>query len=173
MTVDNRKRTVFRLFLKNNTDRAIDTYLSAYYDLILMHKSAEHFEMKWYRKCETTGFGFISSSTEYLSRTSCLHHFATIERRADKSAGRIYSTTSPSSFRGAQHLPLQSAVSLSEGRIDNEKQVTTFSESSVAADIAPVTLPGGGSVTFLYNHVLAGQGRAPLLPRQRIFGRLP
>ena len=162
VTVDNKKRTVFRLFLKNNTDRALDTYLSAYYDLILMHKSAEHFEMKWYRKCETADFGFISSSTEYLSRTSCLHHFAAIERRADKSAVRIYSTTSPSAFRGAQHLPLQSAISLSVGRIDDERQVTTFSESSVAADMSPLTLPGGGSVTFDYI-ITYSQDRGTLL----------
>lgn len=147
--VDGNKRVIFEVFVKNASESVKNTYLSAYYDLILLHKNFEYIETKWYRENHKTDFGFLTETTEYLSRTACLNHYAAIECRAQKGA-KIYSTASPTNFRGAQHLPLAAANSLKTGKIENEKSVTAFSECAVSAFMLPVTLKSGESASVKY-----------------------
>lgn len=150
--VDGNKRVNFEVFVKNNGKKTKNTYISAYYDLILLHKNFEYIETKWYRENNITDFGFLTETTEYLNRTTCLNHYATIERRAGEGAGKtkVYSTCSPANFRGAQHLPLASACSLKTGKIENGKRVTAFSEGAVSADVMPLTLNAGESASVKY-----------------------
>ena len=151
--VDGNKRATFEIFIKNNSNCEKNTYISAYYDLILLHKNFEYIETKWYRENRKTDFGFFTETTEYLSRTACLNHYAAIERRADfaeNSTAKIYSTTSPTGFRGFQHLPLCAADSLIKGKIENEKSVTCFSEAAVSADVINLTLKSGECASVKY-----------------------
>lgn len=146
--VDENKRVRFELYLKNTGDKAVKTYLSAYYDLLLRHSLFEGFEDKWYRLGKATSDGYDISTVEYYSNTNVYNNRVKITRDYN---GKAYSTTSPTNFKGGQHKSLPSAVSLLTGVIENPKVVTTFTESAVPADVLPTELKAGESVTADYS----------------------
>ncbi|MGN1053637.1 MAG: GH36-type glycosyl hydrolase domain-containing protein [Candidatus Scatosoma sp.] len=145
--VDEYKRIRFDLYLENESGKAKETYFSAYFDLLLLHKLFEDIETKWYRTVEKDRDGFLVSVTEYLDRTTCLYHFASIKRNYDR---KVFSTTSPTEFKGGQSVCLSSAKSLRTGETDGMKSVTNFNEPAVSADVSPLCLKSGESARCSY-----------------------
>lgn len=145
--VDASKRVRFELYLENNSAEPIETYLSAYFDLILLNKLFEDIETKWYRTVEVKDDGFLTSVTEYLDRTTCLYHYASLKREY---CGVVGSTTSPTEFKGRQSACLSAAKSLAVGSLSGVKRVTNFNEPAISADLAPFTLNSGESKSCSY-----------------------
>lgn len=146
--MDDNKKVRFDVYLENESGSEKETYLSAYFDLLLLHKLFEDIETKWYRKGEKTADGFKVSVTEYIDRMTCLYHYAAIKRSCDK---EVFSTTSPLEFKGSQSIGLPGAAALKNGKIVSKKNVTYFNEPSVCADLVPVTLKSGESVACSYS----------------------
>lgn len=147
LCVDGNKSVRIDVSLFNKSGKAVKTYLSSYIDLYLRHGSVRDIETKWYKSCKATKYGFVFSVTEYMSRTSCMQHYAAVLREYN---GKVQSTTSSVGFKGAGSNQLYAAQSLFEGKITLIKEYTEFTENAVAADLLPLELKSGESVSVAY-----------------------
>lgn len=150
--VDDERNIRFTLYVENITDKAVETYLSAYFNCMLSHSNYEYIETKWYRSSEATENGFRLSVTEYLDRYTCLEHKAYIARDCTKEA---FSTTSHTDFCGGMHNQLCCSTALQAGRFEQNKKYTEFTDTAIAGDIVPLTLNGGENACVSYTLTLA------------------
>ena len=137
MTIDGNKNVRMDVFLQNTGSVACKTYISAYMNCLLSHAGFAGFENKWYHSCKCVDDGFVFQTTEYLSRTTCMEHFAKIKRTYD---GEVFSTTSMSDYKGGMANQLMSSVPLFTGEFKKNKGYTTFTETSIAGDMIPFVL---------------------------------
>lgn len=147
LSVDSNKNVLIKIELHNKSDRAVKTYLSAYLNLYLRHGSTQNIETKWYKSCRAIEDGFLFVTSEYPSRNVQMRHFAKVRRDY---SGEVHCTTSSVGFKGAQSNQLYAAESLFLGEIVQEKNYTEFTENAVAADLLPLTLKAGESVSLAY-----------------------
>ena len=134
-----KKQVVFTVFVENVSGGKIETYSSAYFDLMLSHALCENIETKWYRRCNYKENEFDFSVTEYLSRTSCFEHTATIKR--ETSGYKSFNTTSRAQYRGGENEQITVSSALINGKFDGgDKTHTEFTDTAIAGDIIPLTL---------------------------------
>lgn len=138
-SVTDKKQVVFTVFVENVSGGKIETYSSAYFDLMLSHALCENIETKWYRRCNYKENEFDFSVTEYLSRTSCFEHTATIKR--ETSGYKSFNTTSRAQYRGGENEQITVSSALINGKFDGgDKAHTEFTDTAIAGDIIPLTL---------------------------------
>lgn len=155
MFVDSTKAVRFTLYAENEGEKDIETYLSAYFNCLLSHASCENIETKWYRTVKATEDGFAFSVTEYVNRTTCFVHKATIVR---DSAIKPHTTTSHTDFCGGMHNQLCCSTALQNGRFEQNARYTEFTDTAVAGDIIPLTLKKGESFAASYSFTLTESG---------------
>ena len=138
-SVTDKKQVVFTVFVENVSGGKIETYSSAYFDLMLSHALCENIETKWYRRCNYKENEFDFSVTEYLSRTSCFEHTATIKR--ETSGYKSFNITSRAQYRGGENEQITVSSALINGKFDGgDKAHTEFTDTAIAGDIIPLTL---------------------------------
>lgn len=153
--VTDRKEVKFRFSAENVSDRAAEIYTSAYFDLMLSHAPCENIETKWYRRCRYDNDVFDFSVTEYISRTSCFEHTASIKR--EMSGYKSFNTTSRAQYHGGQNEQITVSSALINGKFEgNDKTYTEFTDTAVAGDIIPVKLGGGESFSVGYSLTVNG-----------------
>ncbi len=145
--VDKNKNIRFTVYTENRSDDDIETYVSAYFNLMLSHLVHEYPETKWYKKCKALKDGFVFEVTEYMDRTNCLLHHAEIVRDWE---GEVYSTTSHSDFCGSMNGQICCSKALQNGVFEHCKDYTAFTETAVAGDIIPLTLKSGQCFSVSY-----------------------
>ncbi len=146
--MDENKNLKFSTFIKNSGENSVKTYVSAYFNLFLGHSNYEYIETKWYRKNTALKDGFLTEVTEYLSRTSCLKHYAFVKRSSVKE--KVLSTTSKTNFNGGMQNQINCSTSLQNGKFEKEVLYTEFTDTAISGDIIPVTLKGGESFSVSY-----------------------
>lgn len=147
LSVDGNKNVLIKVELQNKSNQAVQTYLSVYMNLYLRHGSTQNIETKWYKSCRVDADGFTFSTSEYPNRNVCMRHYAKIKRDYH---GQVHCTTSSVGFKGTQYNQLYAADSLFSGKIVQEKNYTEFTENAVAADMLPLELKAGESVSLAY-----------------------
>ena len=138
--VDTQKRICFSSYIENVSDKAQETYLSAYFNPFMRHAEAEDFETKWYKSCVRTEYGFKFKVTEYLSRESCLTHYAELKM---SDADGTKTTTSRFEFTGGMNESLNCSHPLQTGDFEKEKEYTEFTDMAVAGSIRALNLKSG------------------------------
>lgn len=146
--VDGEKNLRFTIGVENNGSEKIETYISAYFNLMLSHAPCENIETKWYRKSKASDNGFEISVTEYLNRNSCFTHRAEIKR--EKCSHGVTSTTSHTDFCGGMHNQLCCSESLRKGFFKEKKQYTEFTDTAIAGDIVSLELSAGDYAEISY-----------------------
>ena len=155
MFVDREKNVRFTVYTENLTDKAVETYVSAYFDPMMFHLDHEYPETKWYKSCKATEKGFLFETTEYMDRTKCLLHRAEIVR---DHVGKVYSTTSHAEFCGSMTCQICCSDALQRGSFERCKAYTVFTETAIAGDIIPLTIEGKGSFVLSYTLSLGDDG---------------
>ena len=146
--VDMKKNVRFTIGVENDGNERMETYISAYFNLMLSHAPCENIETKWYRKSKVNDCGFEIEVTEYLNRTSCFTHRAEIKR--EKCAYDVMSTTSHTDFCGGMHNQLCCSESLKQGFFREKKQYTEFTDTAIAGDILSLKLSAGEYAEISY-----------------------
>lgn len=154
-TVNDKKQVVFSLSAENVSGKTVETYTSAYFDLMLSHALTENIETKWYRRCRYGENTFDFSVTEYLNRTSCFEHTASIKR--ETGGYKTINTTSRAQYQGGENDWLASSSALVDGKFDGEeKTYTEFTDTAIAGDMIPLTLGKGESAEISYTLTVNG-----------------
>ena len=151
--VDDEKRICFSTYLENVSQKAVESYLSAYFNPFMRHAEAEDFETKWYKSCTRTENGFAFKVTEYISRESCLTHYAAL---CVNGADGAQTTTSRFEFTGGMNECLNCAGALFTGELEREKAYTGFTDMAIAATLRRVTLQPGEGVREDYLFAVSG-----------------
>ena len=138
--VSNDKKVRFSFSVENISDKPLEIYTSAYFDLMLSHAPCENIETKWYRRAKYGENKFDFSVTEYINRTQSYEHSATLER--EKCGYKSFNTTSRSDYRGGA-AQLCNAEALFNGEFEDGVFSTEFTDTAIAGDIIPVTLSAG------------------------------
>lgn len=152
LSVDGNKNVIVNVELHNKSGKEMQTYLAAYMNLYLRHGSTQDIETKWYKSCRKDADGFTFVTGEYPNRNVCMQHYAKVRRTY---SGQVRCTTSSVGFKGAQSNQLYASESLFAGKIAQEKKYTAFTENAVAADLLPLELKAGESVTLSYTIAVA------------------
>ncbi len=154
MFTDEKKNVRFTLFIENKTDKPLGTYLSAYFNCMLSHGNYEYIETKWYRNCKKAENGFKLSVTECVDRNNCFEYKASILRDGGK---EVYSTTSRTDFCGGMHNQLCCSTALQNGKFEENKEYTEFTDTAIAGDIIPLTLKAKESYAVSYTLTVGGE----------------
>lgn len=145
--LDKEKRLSFSVSVKNCSDTAQDTYISAYFNPLLQ-TSINESESKWYKKIFKNENSYSASVIEAVNRNLCIYRYAEITR--SECNAEVTSTTSHSCFTGAYNAQISSSKSLADGKIDGGKTYTVFNETAVVAEIAKRSLAAGESFDISY-----------------------
>ena len=151
MLVDDKKLLRLSVYLENTSGKPLDTYVSTYINFFIMQTNYETFETKWYKRCKTTDYGYLMSTTEYWGKDANFEHYAAISRSSFN--GVIDKTTSHSVYTGSMHNQLSASTALINGKFAKQKAYTEFTETAVAGDIIPLTL--GAKETFAISYTAA------------------
>lgn len=137
------KKALFSLCALNLTDKPLKTYLSAYFNCLLMHQAGESVETKWFKRCDVTDDGFLFESVEDLDRTTHLINYGVINRAAPHAYDYAEHTTSRSDYTGGRTNSLGFATPLFTGHFDKRQRVCKFGDTAAAGDIYVFTLGKG------------------------------
>lgn len=141
--VDEQKRICFSTYFENISGQEQESYLCAYFNPFLRHAEGEGFEDKWYKSCIATKQGFDFKVTEYISRESCLTHYASL---LVGGFDNTQTTTSRFEFTGGMNESLNCSTSLQEGKFETCKAYTEFTDMAIAGCMKPICLQAGESV---------------------------
>ncbi len=155
--IDSSKRICFSSYIENISNKTIDTYLSAYINPFMRHESFEGFETKWYKECSRTPYGFLFKVTEYLSRESCLTHYAAVKTVG---ADKAQTTTSRFEFTGGMNESLNCSESLLAGNLNQQKNFAGFTDMAIAGSLNTLTLSAGESHVEDYIVAVADDAKA-------------
>ncbi|MBO5480725.1 MAG: hypothetical protein J6A63_06030 [Clostridia bacterium] len=147
MFVDADKNARFTLYVENKTDKALECYLSSYFNCMISHGIVENIETKWYRSSESLPDGYKIHYTEYMDRTTCLNHYCHIVRDCKAT---VYSTTSRTDYCGGMENQICCSTSLQEGKFQENKGYTEFTDLAIAGDIIPLTIDANANYTVSY-----------------------
>lgn len=148
--VSESKQAVFSLCALNLTHKPVETYLSSFFNCLLMHQTGENVETKWFKKCATTDNGFIFESIENIDRTTRLKNYGVINRALDFEYDYAEHTTSRSDYAGGKTNSLSFAAPLFDGHFRDRKQVCKFGDTAAAGDIYAFTLAADGCAQMDY-----------------------
>ncbi len=135
VTVNDKKQMCFTAFVQNASEKALDGYLSAYFNPVMSDLQYEDFEAKWYKRCAADEKGYFFAHTEYLSREVCLNHYLSIGR---ESCDDVQYTTSKGNYVGNDLI--NCAPVLFNGAFEKEVHYTEFTETAIAGDVATFSL---------------------------------
>ncbi len=145
--LDKEKRIHFTALVSNETGDEVKSYFSSYFNFHLKTNISEA-EAKWYKKTEQNDGGFFVSVTEHINRNVCFERYAQLSR--SESSFPVESTTSHCDYCGGYNNQLSCAKALGCGSFSMKKPHTVFNETSIAADMVPLTLAAGESFEIGY-----------------------
>jgi len=148
--VSEKKQAVFSLGAINMTDHPIETYLSAFFNCLLMHQAGENVETKWFKQCKTTAHGFIFESVEDLDRTTHLKNYGVINRAVSAKTRYAEHTCSRADYVGGKTNSLSFAEPLFSGHFEKCKDICKFGDTAAAGDMYAVTLEKDGYARIDY-----------------------
>ena len=154
--VDKEKNVRFTVYLENRSKKDVETYISAYFNLMLSHLDHEYPETKWYKSSRFSDRGFEFKTTEYMDRTNYIEYIAEIARDYN---GKVYSTTSHGDYCGRYSGQICCSTALISGAFKYCKEHTVFTETAVAGDVIPLKLASGQSIRVSYT-LTVGNKRA-------------
>ena len=110
-------------------------YLSSFMNGLFKYADRETMETKWFKKCSYENNKFIFESHEDLDRTTHVLNFGVIERVLCGKEKVVYNTTSRSLYAGARENSIAFSPCLLNGKFEEEKNVTHFTDTAAAGDI--------------------------------------
>lgn len=144
------KKATFSLCALNLTNKPIKTYLSAFFNCLLMHQAGESVETKWFKRCDATDDGFIFESVEDLDRTTHLINYGVINRAVGFDCEYAEHTTSRADYVGGKTNSLSFASPLFSGHFGKQPRVCKFGDTAAAGDLYAFTLDGGALAQIDY-----------------------
>lgn len=133
--VTDNKKVCFSLCAINKGSDENEIYLSAYMNALFKYAASECMETKWFKKVEFKDETFRFASHEDLDRTTHVLNFGVIKRRLHHNPIKVQNTTSRSIYAGGKENSIAISSALYYGEFSEEKDVTHFTDTGVAADI--------------------------------------
>ena len=110
-------------------------YLSSFMNGLFKYADRETMETKWFKKCNYENNRFIFESHEDIDRTTHVLNYGVIQRCLCGKETKVYNTTSRSHYAGARENSIAFSPCLLNGKFEEEKLVTHFSDTAAAGDI--------------------------------------
>ncbi len=148
--VSERKQAVFSVGAVNLTDKPVETYISSFFNCLLMHQAGESVETKWFKQCKTTEHGFVFESVEDLDRTTHLVNYGVLNRGVSAEVRYAEHTTSRADYAGGKTNGLCFATPLFTGHFEKRPEICKFGDTAAAGDLYAVTLPPRGTAHIDY-----------------------
>ena len=144
--IDDKKLLQMSVYVENTSGKELDIYFSSYMNFCMSVVPFEAFELKWFKRCFATDYGYVFNKNE-----NGLDNIAVVAR--SEYNGSIERTTSRSIFTGGVQNQLYCSTPLFTGKFDREKLHTEFCETGIAGEILPMQL--GVGQTFELNYAVA------------------
>lgn len=145
--VDTKKRICLTVYIKNKSDKTVETYTAAYLEPHMLHNGSKGFENKWYRSCRKTDYGYLVKMQEMFSRDDRAEHNLAVRVFGN---GGASTTTSRTAFTGSTSYALNCSESLQRGKFEDERAYTEFTNTSIVGEIKEITLAPGAEDTVYY-----------------------
>ena len=142
------KALYFSLLCRNEGGNGQDVELVSYFNPLLCH-GGESEESKWFKKSALGEGGFLFETVEDISREIHLHHKGFLQRSLSKEA-EIESTTSRLDFSYGKQEYIGISPCLDQGHFEQDKTVTSFSDTAIASDIIRFPLKGNEEFSLHY-----------------------
>lgn len=110
-------------------------YLSSFMNGLFKYADRETMETKWFKKCSYENNKFIFESHEDIDRTTHVLNYGVIQRCLCGKETKVYNTTSRSHYAGARENSIAFSPCLLNGKFEEEKLVTHFTDTAAAGDI--------------------------------------
>jgi len=133
--VTDEKKVVISLVALHNKNKECEFYLSSFMNALFKYCDRETMETKWFKKCTYENDHFLFESHEDLDRTTHVLNFGVIQRCLQNNAITIHNTTSRSIYAGGKENSIAVSTSLLNGRFEQEKTVTHFTDTAALGDI--------------------------------------
>ena len=142
------KALYFSLFCRNEGGKEENLELVSYFNPLLCH-GGESEENKWFKKSVSSKEGFLFETVEDISREIHLRHKGFLQRNLPKEA-EIESTTSRLDFSYGKQEYIGISPCLDQGHFQQDKTVTSFSDTAIASDIVRFRLKGKEEFSLHY-----------------------
>ena len=169
--IDENKNFVIEGFIKNNSKNNKSVYSSIFFNPMLMHSNYSSIETKWFKKCEYRSNCFHFETVEDLSRTIHLSNEAYFYRNVSNECNDLNTTSREIYCNGKNHR-LEASSCLKEGKFPLEKNVTVFSDTSIAGDFLSLDLKPSEIFEFSYLLSSSKNNACSLLDVKSFFDKL-
>ena len=133
--VTDNKKVCFSVCSINKGTGENEIYLSSFINALFKYADRENMETKWFKKVVFDNETFTFESHEDLDRTTHVLNFGVIKRHLHNEAKLVQNTTSRTIYAGGKENSIAISPALYYGKFSQEKNVTHFTDTGVAADI--------------------------------------
>lgn len=151
--VDRDKKTYYTLSAVNHTEENKSCFVSSYFNPFLKNAVMEGAENRWFRQGQVQEAkenqnlrSFLLEVYEERERGAMAPNYGVFTRQITLGTGAevtgIEETTSRNAYVGGVRSSLHTPMSLYKGSLAGSKQVTTFTEVAIAADLIHLELKG-------------------------------
>lgn len=147
-TITDDKRIIFNTCAYNPNKKDIETFISFYFNPLLIHSSVEDEETKWFRTIKLEPYGAIFTSVEDLSREVHLHNYAVL--KCAHNGDRQDICTRRMDYVGDKNYSVSQSSNLKRGSFTTHLPSASFVDMAVFGDIIIKSLKPGQSLNSNY-----------------------
>ena len=137
-SISDDKRIIFNTCAYNLGQKEKETFISFYFNPLLVHSSVEDEETKWFRTIKIEPYGAFFSSVEDLSREVHLYNYAILKTANNGDKKDI--TTRRMDYVGDKNFSISTSRNLRNGYFMNKAPSSSFIDMAVYGDIVTKSL---------------------------------
>ena len=153
LTVDKDKKILLSTYAINKNKQEVDSFVSFYFNPLLIHSSVEDEETKWFRTIKLDGSNALFSSIEDLSREEHLHNYAVLKTASNADNKDI--TTRRMDYIGDKNKSIAESIHLRNGYFTNHLESASFVDMVVYGDIQKKKISQNDSLNCNYQFQIA------------------
>lgn len=149
ITTSENKNLIYELCIKNTAKTKKNVYSSMFFNFNMTHSNHSTVETKWFKKSTYANNQFKLETVEDISRYEFINNTLYLNRYASKNIS-THNATSRGVYCGSKTGYPENSKCLLKGNFDINKNITCFSDTSIAGDILPFGLEPNEEVTLGY-----------------------
>lgn len=148
LTVNEEKKIIFSTCVINKTKKNVETFVSFYFNPLLVHSSVEDEETKWFRTIQIKGENAVFNAVEDLSREVHLNNYAILKTVNNGDKKDI--ATRKMDYVGDKNRSISQSINLRNGYFKEHLPVASFVDMAVYGDIVSKTISPNQSLNSNY-----------------------
>ena len=133
LTINQEKKILFNTYVINKTKKDVDTFISFYFNPLLIHSSTEDEETKWFRTVRIQGENALFSAVEDLSREIHLNNYALLKTAHNGDKKDV--TIRRMDYVGDKNRSISQSINLRNGAFVNHLPCASFVDMAIYGDI--------------------------------------